>query len=603
MADATIKIRGGAGNAVQIQSRNIDATAPSDGQALAWSSSDSEWEPTTVGGGGSSEWTDTGSVLHPTESTVDNVVVGGTTTANSDIVLGVDGAAVFNEQSASVDFRIESNGNDHMLLVDGSSDRLGVAIQTPPNTFSVCPVFYSTGTASQSGTTVTGSGTTWTAAMIGSEFVYADGTSSGVITARASNTSISVKTSQTVSSQAYKIHYQGFHVKSDGTVGIGTKDPEYALDLHGHVGGSYQITPRYIRFGAENDPDDISGGLIFKSAYTGYSKIAAKMIGICEGNYGRTGLAWHTGDDEDTSTNAPERMRLSKEGNLGVAVTDPTEKLQVDGVFALKEQSSAPSATADYSKLYSREFGNDANTVLLLHMDGSNGGTTFTDSSAGGATHSFAAVGNANTDTGTKKFGTASAEFDGTGDSVHLSTQHSDFDVGTGDFTLDFWVNFSATTASQYLFEIGTYTTGFSLLWSNSHYLVAYVANATKVIDGSEAGNDWDPTPGTWYHVACQRRALPGSAYATLTIWIDGNELVSVTSTAAKASISSATHGVSVGSEAATPGGTCVNGFMDEVRFSNIARYQESFNAPGAAYPLTGLFTKDSAGTERQLDV
>ena len=522
--------------------------------------------------------------------------------SNEDQLTITDSEICVNDDSDDLDFRVESNGNDHMLLVDGSSDRLGVAIQTPPNTFSVCPVFYSTGTASQSGTTVTGSGTTWTAAMIGSEFVYLDGTSSGVITARASNTSVTVKTSQTVSSQAYKIHYQGLHVKSDGTVGIGTKDPEYALDLHGHVGGSYQITPRYIRFGAENDPDDISGGLIFKSAYTGYSKIAAKMIGICEGNYGRTGLAWHTGDDEDTSTNAPERMRLSKEGNLGVAVTDPTEKLQVDGAVALKEQSSAPSATADYSKIYAKEYGNDSSTVLLLTGDGSNDGTTFTDSSSGGTTHTFTQTGNAHTDTGTKKYGTASMQFDGTGDSVHLSTTHSDFDFGAGDFTVDGWFNFSAASASQYLFEIGTYTAGLSWIWSNSDYFVVYISNGTKVMDGSEDDNNWEPVTGQWYHLALQRRRVSNTT-ARVSIFVDGIELCHVTTAAALASITSATHGVAVGSECASPGGTCVNGFIDEFRVSNVARYRGNFTPPGSAYPLTGLFTKDSAGTERQLDV
>ena len=125
MADASVTIRGGAGNATQIQSRAVDAAAPSDGQALAWSNSDSEWEPTTISAG-SSEWTDTGSVLHPTESTVDNVVVGGTTTGNSDIVLGVDGSALFNDQSGTVDFNVKSANQAKMLHVDGTNDTVGV---------------------------------------------------------------------------------------------------------------------------------------------------------------------------------------------------------------------------------------------------------------------------------------------------------------------------------------------------------------------------------------------------------------------------------------------------------------------------------------------
>lgn len=126
MADATVTIRGGAGNAVQIQGRNVPDIAPTGGQALAWDAGDSAWEPQTISGGGSAEWTDTGSVLHPTEHTVDNVVVGGTTTVNSDIVLGVDGHAVFNEQGSDVDFRIESDTNVNGFHFQGSDGALGL---------------------------------------------------------------------------------------------------------------------------------------------------------------------------------------------------------------------------------------------------------------------------------------------------------------------------------------------------------------------------------------------------------------------------------------------------------------------------------------------
>ncbi len=52
-------------------------------------------------------------------------------TANLDVVdidgaLTQDGGAVFNEDSADVDFRVESNGNANMLFVDGGNDRVGI---------------------------------------------------------------------------------------------------------------------------------------------------------------------------------------------------------------------------------------------------------------------------------------------------------------------------------------------------------------------------------------------------------------------------------------------------------------------------------------------
>ena len=93
------------------------------------------------------------------------------------------------------------------------------------NTISVPAVQYNTGTASQSGTTVTGVGTTFTREMVGSNFVYANGTKSGKITAVGSTTSLTVSTSQTVASQAYTIYYPGLQVTNTGRVGIGVVSP------------------------------------------------------------------------------------------------------------------------------------------------------------------------------------------------------------------------------------------------------------------------------------------------------------------------------------------------------------------------------------------
>jgi hypothetical protein len=56
-------------------------------------------------------------------------------TTNLDVVdidgaLTQDGGAVFNEASADVDFRVESNGNTHMLFVDAGNDFVGIGNST-----------------------------------------------------------------------------------------------------------------------------------------------------------------------------------------------------------------------------------------------------------------------------------------------------------------------------------------------------------------------------------------------------------------------------------------------------------------------------------------
>ncbi len=100
--------------------------------------------------------------------------------------------------------------------------KVGVGLKIPNGPFQVSELQYSTGTASQSGTTITGVGTTWTDLMIGSEFIFTDG-SRAMITARASNTSLTADSSQTVFSQAYGIYRTGISVNpGTGDVSIGS---------------------------------------------------------------------------------------------------------------------------------------------------------------------------------------------------------------------------------------------------------------------------------------------------------------------------------------------------------------------------------------------
>lgn len=75
--------------------------------------------------------------------------------------------------------------------------------------FTNSPVYYTTGTASQSDTTVTGIGTSWTSAMEGMQFVFVTG-QTATITAVASSTSLTVSVSQTVTSSTYRILTKGF---------------------------------------------------------------------------------------------------------------------------------------------------------------------------------------------------------------------------------------------------------------------------------------------------------------------------------------------------------------------------------------------------------
>jgi hypothetical protein len=75
--------------------------------------------------------------------------------------------------------------------------------------------------------------------------------------------------------------------------------------------------------------------------------------------------------------------------------------------------------------------------TIVLHLDGSNGGTTFTQSGASSTTFSVGG-GSPVTTTSNFKFGTASLN---TASSSYIDgTANADYAFGTGDFTIGFWV-------------------------------------------------------------------------------------------------------------------------------------------------------------------
>jgi hypothetical protein len=82
--------------------------------------------------------------------------------------------------------------------------------------------------------------------------------------------------------------------------------------------------------------------------------------------------------------------------------------------------------------------GIDEYTKLMLHANGDDQSTSFPDASA--SNHTVTAYGAVQVDQAEKKFGNASGLFDGTGDYLQSVDTLTDFDFGSGDFTIDCWV-------------------------------------------------------------------------------------------------------------------------------------------------------------------
>lgn len=78
-----------------------------------------------------------------------------------------------------------------------------------------------------------------------------------------------------------------------------------------------------------------------------------------------------------------------------------------------------------------------ANRVLLVKFNGTNGSTSFPDSTPNNRTPTV--YGNAQISTAQSKFNGASGLFDGTGDYLRYA-YHADWDTGSGDYTCECWI-------------------------------------------------------------------------------------------------------------------------------------------------------------------
>ncbi len=217
--------------------------------------------------------------------------------------------------------------DENVVMSIVGNNRVGIGTITPTNSLSVTPTQYSTGTASQTLTTVTGVGTTWTAAMVGSQFVYADGTSSGTITGFISTTSLTVTTSQTVTSQAYIIGYTGLEVTSTGNVGVGTVVP----DAYSFGVGNKVLTIAGTSTANSIGVIDLVGGTTGRGVIN-FGTVAIRQAAITSVNTSDITFANNTAN---TGMTLSEKMRILANGNVGIGTTAPTEKLCIVGVDAI----------------------------------------------------------------------------------------------------------------------------------------------------------------------------------------------------------------------------------------------------------------------------
>jgi hypothetical protein len=211
-------------------------------------------------------------------------------------------------------------------------------------------------------------------------------------------------------------------------------------------------------------------------------------------------------------------------------------------------------------------------TKSLLHFNGTEGGTTFTDEVG----RIWTRGGNAVTKTDWKKFGTASGYFSGGNDRIY-TPDHADFAFGTGNFTIDLWIK-TTQSAQEFIVYQGDDN---GMAWSVAFWIRMYGGKVDfvpdyrnysyhHVIQSLANVNDGNP-----HHIAAVRNGN------TFTLYVDGVSQNSVT--LAGFNMTDSSNNLSVGKMGGAGGGYI--GYVDELRISKgIARWTSNFTPPTDEY-------------------
>ena len=211
-----------------------------------------------------------------------------------------------------------------------------------------------------------------------------------------------------------------------------------------------------------------------------------------------------------------------------------------------------------------------ASVVALLHFNGTDASTTFTDETG----KTWTAAGDAQIDTAEKKLGSASGLFDGTGD--YISTPDSaDFAFGSGDFTIEAWVRLVAYNVGSTSAIITQRTT------STSDHSFSFQCASSSVAGAIEF--QWTTDGTTLNEVETSGGFVPLDEFTHVAVCRSGTDLnIFVNGTLVETgAISGTLHDsgqeVKIGANNATPI-SFLNGWIDELRVTKgVARYTSSF--------------------------
>lgn len=181
-------------------------------------------------------------------------------------------------------------------------------------------------------------------------------------------------------------------------------------------------------------------------------------------------------------------------------------------------------------------------------------------------------VGDAKVSTAQYKYGTGSIALDGTGDWL-VSPVSTNFDFGTGDFTIECWFRLNSLASNYYVIG-GNYNAGASDEWLfqvQNNGSIRFLTSA----DSTFASPSPAITTNQWYHLAATRSG------STIRLFIDGTSIRSYTNANSLGSSSKKLYWGIQANESSWP----FNGYLDDIRITKgYARYTSNFTAPSSAF-------------------
>lgn len=247
---------------------------------------------------------------------------------------------------------------------------------------------------------------------------------------------------------------------------------------------------------------------------------------------------------------------------------------QQTGLAQTVSASLAPgAATADDSFISS--------VSMLLHFDGSNNSTTFTDSSSTPLTPIV--FGQTKISTTQSKYGGASGYFDGNGDYLRY-TYNNDFDLLGGSFTVECWVYPEQFKDGMRIAAAGGGSAFFNST-NGIHWRMTFTTDGALRLEVRNSSGNGTVTStatasvNTWTHVAVCVSGSTGYVAVNGTVASGSLGTIQRPSTDPVLNIATQNDGASGTST------TAFQGYIDEFRITKAARYTANYSVPTQAFP------------------